>query len=273
MRLLTAEYPYLLPSTISQDLILSWRKKLVNVSIKPVTWNNYNRHLKAIYSFAIKMELLDLKKNPFDGLFVREGKYQKKTFTKFQVSKIIYALDENITLPKILKPHWFISALIMTLRYTAMRRGQLLKLKIGNVNLDNKTIYIDPEINKNHDFHIIPISNQLYPYIEKLVAELKKKKQPDHAQLFNLNLFSETTRTKSQNMTQDQLSYIFRVISKHVNFTVSPHRFRHTAATQLMQNPENVYVTQKLLGHKDIKTTLSYIEHDVDMIREYVDML
>jgi len=161
----------------------------------------------------------------------------------------------------------------MTLRYTAIRRSQLLKLKISNVNLNNKTIYINPEMNKNHDYHIVPISNQLYPYLEKLIMELKKKKQPDNAQLFNLNLFSETTRIKREDMNQNQLTYIFRIISKCVKFPVSPHRFRHTAATQLMQNPENVYVAQKLLGHKDIKTTLGYIEYDVDMIRKQVDML
>ena len=33
------------------------------------------------------------------------------------------------------------------------------------------------------------------------------------------------------------------------------------------------YVVQKLLGHKDISVTLGYIEHDVEMLRESVNML
>ncbi|MBJ3607928.1 tyrosine-type recombinase/integrase, partial [Salmonella enterica subsp. enterica serovar Derby] len=52
----------------------------------------------------------------------------------------------------------------------------------------------------------------------------------------------------------------------------SSHRYRHTVATELMQKPEqNLYVTQKLLGHRDIKVTLSYIEHNVEMLRSCVE--
>lgn len=274
VRQLEAEYPNLLPSELSQELILNWRKKIVDVKIKPVTWNNYVRHLKALYSFAIKIKLFSMTQNPLNGLSIRTGKVKKKTLTKIQLNKLDTILDENMTtLPEILQPHWFITTLVMTLRYTAMRRGQLLKLKICNVNLDNRTIYLNPEINKNHDFHIIPISNKLYPHIEKLIYELTKRQLPSDSQLFNINIFSNTIRRKGLEMSQNQLTHICRAISQCVKFTVLPHRFRHTAATQLMQNPENVYVVQKLLGHKDIKTTLGYIEHDVDMIRQHVEML
>ncbi|HDL5628523.1 TPA: site-specific integrase, partial [Mannheimia haemolytica] len=171
------------------------------------------------------------------------------------------------------KPSWFVLAIIMTLRCTGIRRGQLVKLKIGDVSLSNRTIYISPEINKNHDYHIVPISDSLYPHIEKLITELKIRKQTDNCQLFNLNLFSRYTRRKGQSMSQNQLTHIFRHISDLVGFTSSPHRFRHTVATQLMKKPENVYVVQKLLGHKDISVTLGYIEHDVEMLRETVNLL
>ncbi|PJG82595.1 tyrosine-type recombinase/integrase [Caviibacterium pharyngocola] len=254
-------------------MILNWRKKIVDTTIKPITWNSYNRHLKAIFSFAIKHNLISIEQNPFDGLFIKQGKNKKKTLTKNQLNKISYILDKNSILPEILEPRWFIIALIMTLRYTAMRRSQLLKLRIYNVNLDNRTIFIEPSINKNHDFHIIPISEKLYPHLERLIFELKKHKQSDKEQLFNFNLFSHAIKRRGFEMNQEQLTHIFKVLSKCVGFTVSPHRFRHTAATLLMKDPNNVYVAQKLLGHKDIKTTLGYIEHNVDMIREYVDML
>lgn len=45
-----------------------------------------------------------------------------------------------------------------------------------------------------------------------------------------------------------------------------------TVATELMQKPEqNLYVRQKLLGHRDIKVKLSYIEHNVEMLRSCVE--
>ncbi|WP_342750321.1 hypothetical protein [Avibacterium endocarditidis] len=40
-----------------------------------------------------------------------------------------------------------------------------------------------------------------------------------------------------------------------------------------MKNVDNVYSVKQLLGHCDIKVTLSYIEYDSEMIRECVDGL
>ncbi len=38
-----------------------------------------------------------------------------------------------------------------------------------------------------------------------------------------------------------------------------------------MKNPENLYVAKQLLGHKDVRVTLTYIETDVEMLREKVN--
>lgn len=40
-----------------------------------------------------------------------------------------------------------------------------------------------------------------------------------------------------------------------------------------MKKPENLYVAKQLLGHKDIKVTLTYIEDDVEVVRKYTNLL
>ncbi|SPX41142.1 site-specific recombinase [Haemophilus influenzae] len=40
-----------------------------------------------------------------------------------------------------------------------------------------------------------------------------------------------------------------------------------------MKKPENLYIAKQLLGHKDVKVTLSYIEDNIDSIREYTELL
>lgn len=38
-----------------------------------------------------------------------------------------------------------------------------------------------------------------------------------------------------------------------------------------MKNPNNLYVAKQLLGHRNIQVTLTYIEDDVEMIRDTVN--
>ena len=105
------------------------------------------------------------------------------------------------------------------------------------------------------------------------IRDRSKLNQPVESQLFNINLFSNAVKRKGEKMTNDQVSYIFKVISKYTGIISSPHRFRHTAATNLMKKPENLYIAKQLLGHKDVKVTLSYIEDNIDSIREYTELL
>ena len=199
-----------------------------------MTWNSYIRQLKTIFKFGIEKQLLPFTKNPFDGLFIREGKKKRKVYTSSDLKKLSFGITESKHLPSILRPLWFTKTIIMTFRYTAIRRSQLNKLRIKDVDLLN---------------------------------------QPVESQLFNINLFSNAVKRKGEKMTNDQVSYIFKVISKYTGIISSPHRFRHTAATNLMKKPENLYIAKQLLGHKDVKVTLSYIEDNIDSIREYTELL
>jgi len=60
-------------------------------------------------------------------------------------------------------------------------------------------------------------------------------------------------------------------LQEDTRFTI--HALRRTAATRLLQNKENLAVAQKLLGHRNIKTTLKYSAVEVDDLRSAVDIL
>lgn len=105
-----------------------------------------------------------------------------------------------------------------------------------------------------------------------MLGEAKTKGMRADDQLFNINRFSRRTLRQGKPMTENQVSYFFAKLSDACHSRFSSHRYRHTVATELMQKPEqNLYVTQKLLGHRDIKVTLSYIEHNVEMLRSCVE--
>lgn len=265
-------YPNLRPQDITDEHIIEWRDVILSRA-KSISWNNYARHLRAVYNFGIENELLKFKRNPFKAFFVREGREKKKTYTDSELEIIDHLLSSDYHLNPYLSPRWFIEAIIKVFRYTGMRQSQLVNLKIQDIDLDRRVICITSTTNKNHSYHEIPISTHLYPILEKTIHEMRQRKRIDTDQLFNLNVVSRKTMNRKRDMTTHQIENIFRNISKIVGFRTSSHRFRHTIATKLMSNPNNLYITKQLPGHSDLKVTLSYIEYHSDMLRNCVDSL
>ncbi|MEN1443978.1 site-specific integrase, partial [Pseudomonas aeruginosa] len=85
-------------------------------------------------------------------------------------------------------------------------------------------------------------------------------------QLFNVNRFSP--HYSRQEMNSDQVEAMYRKLTEKVGVRMTPHRFRHTLASDLMkQHERNIHVAKDLLNHSNIQTTMSYIETDHDQIR------
>ena len=56
----------------------------------------------------------------------------------------------------------------------------------------------------------------------------------------------------------------FTRLTKECGFKVSPHRFRHTLATEMMKSPDrNLAMVKGLLGHRSVSTTMEYVELDL----------
>lgn len=75
-----------LPAEVTPHMVLEWRHYLLNVRcIKPVSWNHYMRHMRALYNFAIEQGLLEQFINPFQKTSLRESRKKKKTLTREQI--------------------------------------------------------------------------------------------------------------------------------------------------------------------------------------------
>src|SRR5690606_27095830 len=115
--------------------------------------------------------------------------------------------------------------------------------------------------------YYVPIVPELEPWLRLLkVRAMSLQFSPDE-QIFNVNRFS--SRCKRRQMNTDQVENGFYLMSSRLGFPITPHRFRHTIATDMMQMSEsNLHLVKQLLGHSDIRTTLEYVYVDLRELRQ-----
>lgn len=93
--------------------------------------------------------MLLYKENPCNNLFLRVGKPKRKILIERQLIKLDFFLSEVLKkFTKSIEAPVVYQALVNTFRFTGIRQTQLLRLKIGDVDLYQKVIHISPELIK-----------------------------------------------------------------------------------------------------------------------------
>ncbi|MCT6518402.1 ArdC-like ssDNA-binding domain-containing protein [Proteus vulgaris] len=158
-------------------------------------------------------------------------------------------------------------------KLTYSSRCFMAHFHLFNINLEEKWIHLCEEGAKNHREHRVPIVSALYPSLENLVKEAQKVGVEPTDQVFNVGWFDLMKRKKHpKSMGEYPLRSFFKRLSAECHFIISPHRFRHTVATHMMQSPErNLYIVKRLLGHASITSTLEYIDESVDNLRDILE--
>nr|WP_226019915.1 site-specific integrase [Serratia symbiotica] len=270
------------PENVTRMDVLRWRRHiLTEQGLSKRTWNNKVAHMRAIFNHAIRYKLISERENPFRLVVVKPDIKRKKTLANEQIKKIYLVMERKIMeeqsgiddpRPNALKPAWFWMTTIDTLRYTGMRQNQLLHIRLCDIDLKNGIINLRPEGSKNHREHRVPITDRLRPRLEHLYHLSVRKGAKAEDQLFNINRFNLKKNVLGKNMDHPPLRAFFRRLSKECGCVISPHRFRHTIATDMMKRPErSLNDVQMLLGHSSLAVTLEYVEANIDSLRRNLE--
>ncbi|WP_416202287.1 tyrosine-type recombinase/integrase [Klebsiella sp. RIT-PI-d] len=275
------------PAEITYLTVLKWRHTVLNdLNLAPRTWNNKVAHMRALFNFGIKQGLLKQAENPFNGAIVRPGTKKKKTLTQTQMDTMYRLMEQYMECEKergycsvfngrrnALFPTWFWLTVMNVFRYTAIRQNQLLHIRLGDINLEERWIDLNIEGARNHREHRVPVVSAPYPSLEYLVIKAGEAGMERNHQVFNVGWFDLVRKHKyPEVMNEYPLRAFFRRLSRECKLTVTPHRFRHTVATHMMKSPErNLYAVKKLLGHVSITSTLEYIDESVDSLRDILE--
>ncbi|MDE1486591.1 tyrosine-type recombinase/integrase [Xenorhabdus bovienii] len=271
------------PAQVTHRDVLRWRRHLLlEKKQSSHTWNNKVAHLRAIFNFGMEQKLLPHTENPFNNAVVKKEKKKKKILSKSQINRINllmgkFAEDERTQVaPKggrcALYPTWYWSTVLATLRFTGMRQNQLLHLRLRDINLEGNSIELGLAGSKNHCEWEVPIVHPLKPRLAHLIERATAAGAEAGDPIFDLSRLSvphpsRLSRYKYDiNREKQQLRSFFRRLSRECDFAVSPHRFRHTVASTLMKAPDrNLPLVKRLLGHRNVATTMEYIDLDMEV--------
>lgn len=166
-------------------------------------------------------------------------------------------------------------AFLMVGFYTGCRKGEILGLEWGNVNLEDKTIKIVQSAYYNQNGKTVigaPKSKSSIRTIvlpKTLVAYLKKLKTFQNEQKLKYGKSYNNSGFVIVNNNGAQPDYwkinkISLKAKNNCNIDFNPHMLRHTHATMLLENGATMKDIQQRLGHKKIETTMNIYAHSTE---------
>lgn len=204
-----------------------------------------------IYKDTISIDPTELLESPKIGLRLPE------VLSLEEIDKIIASIDNS-------KPDGHRNRAIIEVLYgSGLRVSELINLKISNIYFDEGYMLIEGKGNKQR---LVPISDESEKQIKLWNVQRNTMKiVKGNEDFLFLNLRgSKISRMAVFNITKSLAE------TAGINKNISPHTFRHSFATHLLENGANLRAIQQLLGHESITTTELYTHIDVQYLRKTI---
>ncbi|WP_421808861.1 site-specific tyrosine recombinase XerD [Flagellimonas sp.] len=186
--------------------------------------------------------------NPMDLIETPKiGRKLPDTLSETEINSLIAAIDLS-------KPEGERNrAIIETLYGCGLRVSELINLKLSDLYFDEDFIQVTGKGNKQR---FVPISgiNQKYINIYRNQVRVHLPIQKEHEDIVFLN-------RRGKQLTRAMIFTIVKQLAEKVGLqkNISPHTFRHSFATHLLENGADLRAIQQMLGHESITTTEVYM--------------
>lgn len=213
--------------------------------------------IKAFFKFLLEDEYRE--DNPaalLEG--PKLGLYLPDTLSLPDINKIIGAIEVNSDLGKRNQ------CIIEVLYGCGLRVSELIELKISNINFQENYIKVNGKGNKTR---FVPLADYTAELLKSYIDDVRSKNK--------INKKYEDTLFLNSRGTSMSRVIVFLIIKEltdkaGVSKKISPHTFRHSFATHLLQNGADLRYIQEMLGHSSITTTEIYTHLKTEELRDVI---
>ena len=246
----------LCPSMMSEFFRrLQIRKRIVGkdteiIGVKLSTVRTYYNKLIAFFRWLEKREVIPY--NSFSSKISKPPlpRYEdEKALSEEEISKIIASItlhgrDDEFRYNRDL-------LIISLLLYTGIRKGELLHLRIQDVDFEKQTLFISGKTSKSKRSRSIPLHFSLLSHLKSYLMQPRLKNSKSGALI--LSSLSDSP------LTPDGLRYWVSKYKKKSGINFHMHRFRHTFACMLAKTNADITSIMKVLGHTTTRMTMQYL--------------
>tara|TARA_B100000900_G_C20598586_1_gene724495 strand:+ start:3286 stop:4185 length:900 start_codon:yes stop_codon:yes gene_type:complete len=221
----------------------------ISKMVKPNSQSRIISGVRSFYEYLLFEKLIKI--NPVSN--IESPKLQRKLPSTLSIDEINLMI-ENIDKTKNEAERNI--AIIETLYGCGIRVSELINLKLSDLFFKEDFIKVTGKGNKQR---LVPVSNINKNLIRKYVLNTRSKKKikPEFTDILFLN-------RNGKKLTRAMVFTIVKSLSKksRIKKIISPHTFRHSFATHLLENGADLKTIQQLLGHESITTTEIYMHLD-----------
>lgn len=219
---------------------------------KTVNPRSQARIISGLKSFFSYLVFEDYRKdNPMDLVETPKlGRKLPDTLSTDEIDTLIKAIDLS-------KPEGERNrAMLETLYGCGLRVSELIQLRISDLFFDEDFIKVTGKGNKQRFVPISPL-NKKYIGIYRNQVRVHQSIQKGNEDILFLN-------RRGKGLTRAMIFTIIKQLGEKIGLqkTISPHTFRHSFATHLLQNGADLRAIQQMLGHESITTTEIYMHVD-----------
>ena len=213
--------------------------------------------LRTFYRFLYREKVIET--NPAVGIHSpKRGKSLPEFLTEREIDNILNKINMD-------SPAGYRNRTILELLYaTGMRISELSSLNFENLNLDENEIKV---FGKGSKERIVLVSERAKKFLETYIKTVRYLIFKTDSIKSNDPVFINKTGYRLQ--PQSVRSAIREVVEKiELPKHVTPHVFRHSFATKLLENGADLRVVQELLGHSSISNTQIYTHVSTERLKQ-----